>query len=158
MNLDNILRTYFASSSHVSEIIKPLSTMGIVGFFYARLYPDGTMANLTSEPNWSEHCFKQLFNGHYQSEDTKDYCHQFPGISLSVLNPKNIVWQEASNFFGLGNGISICDDNLEYREISCFYSTAENQAINQNDVSILFETRNLSNSLLLHNHLVINNH
>tara|TARA_R110000868_G_scaffold251726_1_gene508462 strand:- start:800 stop:1636 length:837 start_codon:yes stop_codon:yes gene_type:complete len=140
VNLERILKQYFASSTHVAEITKPLESLGIVGFFYARLYPDGSMANLTSQPEWSEHCFKQLFSGHYQAQDTTDYCHQYPGISLSALNPHNFVWQDAREHFGYGNSISFCDDNTHFREISCFYSTADNHAINQtylNELDIL---------------------
>ncbi|MDF1685070.1 MAG: helix-turn-helix transcriptional regulator [Legionellaceae bacterium] len=140
MNLESILKQYFASSTHVAEITKPLESLGIVGFFYARLYPDGSMANLTSQPEWSEHCFKQLFNGHYQAQDTTDYCHQYPGISLSALNPHNFVWQDARDRFGYGNSISFCEDNAHFREITCFYSTADNHAINQtylNELDVL---------------------
>ncbi|MDF1758320.1 MAG: helix-turn-helix transcriptional regulator [Legionellaceae bacterium] len=131
MNLDRILKQYFSSANHVAEITKPLESIGVVGFFYARLYSDGSIANLTSQPEWSEHCFKQLLNGHYQAKDTADYCHQYPGISLSVLNPSNLVWQDAKNLFKYGNGISFCEDNESFREITCFYSTIDNEPINR---------------------------
>ena len=52
-------------------------------------------------------------------------------ISLWSLNPDNIIWKEGARQFNYGNGISICIEQKQYKEIFCFYSSYNNSSINQ---------------------------
>ena len=130
MNLDGMLKQNFAASTHVAEITKPLESLSVIGFFHVRIYPDGSFINLASRPDWSEFYFKQLFQGHYHSKDTSDQLYSHDGVSLWSLNPDNKVWQDGAKHFGYGNGVSIFEEDKLAREITCFYSTADNHAIN----------------------------
>ncbi len=125
-----MLKQNSTASMHVAEITKPLESLGVIGFFYTRIYPDGSFINLTSQHDWSEYYFQKLFQGHYQPKDTSDQLYSHNNVSLWSLNPDNQVWRDATSHFGFGNGVSICEENKETREITCFYSTAANRAIN----------------------------
>lgn len=138
ITIDVILKQNFSAATHVAEICKPLQSIGIIGFFYTRLYQDGSFFNLTSQPDWSEYYFQQLYQGSYQNTPDDLFSHE--GVSLWSLNPDNPVLQDAKNHFGYGNGVSIYEEHEQFREITGFYSTEDNRSVNHfylNNVDIL---------------------
>lgn len=130
MNLDATLKLYASHTDHIKEITKPLKSLGIIGFFYSRLFSDGTCINLSTSSEWTDYYFKKLMNGHYQSKDIADQLFSHPCVSLWSLNPHNTVWQDVQNHFGYGNGVSIFEENAQFRELTGFYSTTDNHEIN----------------------------
>jgi DNA-binding CsgD family transcriptional regulator len=104
--------------------------LGITGIFYARIYPDGSLINLASRPEWFKYYFNQLSLGRYPSKDISDQLFSHEGVSLWALNPDNQVWQEGAQYFGCGNGVSLSDQNDQARDLMGFYSTTTNHAIN----------------------------
>lgn len=130
MNLNIALERYASYSSHIVEITKPLETLGIIGFFYTRLYSDGTFINLSTSPQWTNYYFKKLFDGHYQSKDVADQLFSHSNASLWALNTDNTVWQDAKREFEYDNGLSLFEQHTQFQELTGFYSTTDNHAIN----------------------------
>lgn len=130
MNLNAALEYYSSHSSQIVEITKPLKSLGIIGFFYGRFYSDGTLINLSTSPEWTDYYFKKLYSGHYQQKDIADQLFSHPNASLWALNPNNEVWQDAQRDFEYGNGISLFEQHMQFREFTGFYSTSDNHAIN----------------------------
>jgi len=125
-----VLKKYLSISTHVAEISKPLESLGITGFFFARIYSDGSFINLASEPDWFEYYYTQLFQGRYRTKDISDQLYSHDDVSLWTLNPNNQVWQDGMNHFGCGNGVSLYEENEQARDITGFYSTPDNHGIN----------------------------
>ena len=50
MKLRDKLNTYGELATQVAAICHPLQSLGIVGFFYIRVYENGEFADLTSGP------------------------------------------------------------------------------------------------------------
>lgn len=50
---------------------------------------------------------------------------------LWSFDKENIIWQEGLEHYDFGNGISICQQCEDYREIVAFYSGGDNEKINQ---------------------------
>lgn len=128
--ITELLRTYSNNATFVNEIITPLSSVGIVGVFYTRIYPDGTIINLANDADWTEFYFKQLFSGIYQNKDIMDQFFIYSGASLWELNSQNPIWQDAKSIFGYENGVTLIEDKEGFREAFCFYSTSNNHAMN----------------------------
>lgn len=130
MNHNVALEYYSSYSSQIVEITNPLKPLGIIGFFYGRVYSDGTLINLSTSPEWADYYFKKLFNGHYQSKDIADQLFSHSNASLWALNPENEVWQDAQRHFEYGNGLTLFEQNNQFREFTGFYAAADNHAIN----------------------------
>lgn len=129
-NIKKAIEHYTLNANDTRAIIQPLHNMGIIGTAYMRIYPDGTIVNLASCPNWTEFYYQRLFENAYQEKDIADHLHISEGISLWALNPNNQVWQDVKNKFGYGNGVTIIEDHDRFREIMAFYSTEKNDEIN----------------------------
>lgn len=145
---DAILRQYIYHAPHIQELIKPMHMKGIAGVFYVRVYSDGSIINLASDANWTEYYFKQLLKGGYQDKDINDQCFTYPGISLWELNPTNQIWRDGKQYFGYGNGVTLCDDYPEFREIIGFYSTTDNQAMNHFYINHIDTLKNMKHYFL----------
>lgn len=128
----NLEKTILMNSSAImQEICEPLKLLGIVGFFYMRLYDDGSLTGLTSNPEWSDFFMTKFFTEGYEVCDIQDHIFVQDDISLWENNQHNIIWQEGKNYFNVGNGITITEKTKEYEEIFCFYSEVDNYIINQ---------------------------
>ena len=103
---------------------------GIVGIFYVRIYPDGTIINLANNADWTDFYFKQIAIGHYQSQDIVDQCFTYSGASLWAFNEANPIWQDAKHYFGYSSGVSICENHANFREVIGFYSAKNDQIMN----------------------------
>ena len=128
--ITELLRTYSNNATSVNEIITPLRSVGIVGVFYTRIYPDGTIINLANDADWTEFYFNQLFSGIYKNKDIVDQFFIYSGASLWALNSQNPIWQDAKSYFGYENGVTLIEDKQDFREAFCFYSTSNNHAMN----------------------------
>ena len=138
--LEEKLRQYSNYAPHIMELIQPLCPAGIVGLFYFRVYSNGTIINLASDINWTEFYFKKLLDAGYQNYDIDDQCFVSPSVSLWELNPANQIWQDGKNYFGYGNGVTLCEVHPNFREVISFYSTSDNHAMNHfyiNKIDIL---------------------
>lgn len=144
----NLLNRHLDLSTHVAEIIKPLESLGITGFFYTRIYSDGSFINLASRPDWTEYYFKKLFQGGYCTEDISDQLFSHDGVGLWALNPDNQVWQDAIHHFGYGNGVSLYEENDRMRDITGFYSTVNNHAINRFYINHVDELKKFKNHFI----------
>lgn len=130
MNLNQQLKTYLEISPHVTDIARPLERLGIIGFFYIRIFKDGSYLDLASRPDWSEHYLRQLYANAYEPDSMSDHLFVDEGISLWVSNPHNPIWREGEDVFGYGNGISLSETHDDYQEVYCFYGSIENRAMN----------------------------
>lgn len=58
--------------SCIIDICEPLRRLGIKGFFYVRLYDDGTFVDLATDLKWAEHYLRNLYSSQYSLSDLKD--------------------------------------------------------------------------------------
>jgi DNA-binding CsgD family transcriptional regulator len=123
------LEPYLRHAANVKSIVALWKNVGILGAFYTRIYPDGTIISLASDAPWSEFYFNNLESRAYQSHDVVDLCFANKGASLWALSPQNQIWQDARHF-GYGNGITISKDTKDFREYIGFYTAADNHSIN----------------------------
>ncbi len=130
MNIDQKLKKFVSLSTHVRELARPLEANGIIGFFYVRLYQNGEFSDLSSRPDWSIHYLQGLYSSRYQPEDMKDHLFLEHGVSLWEFNQHNPIWQDGKKVFGYGNGISICQDTEDYREVYSFYARSTDPKVN----------------------------
>jgi hypothetical protein len=105
MSLDKKLKEYVALSSHVAEIISPLKSLGIIGFFYTRVFDNGEILDLTAKPDWAEYYFRKLFASEYPKESMQDHIYIENGVNLWELNPHNPIWQDGKNIFSYCLGV-----------------------------------------------------
>lgn len=124
------IKPYMRHAASVSTIVARLKELGILGAFYTRIYPDGTVINLANDARWTELYFSRLQAGAYKNDDVIDQCFADIGASLWALKPSNLVWQDARHF-GYGNGVMLSYNTKDFREFTGFYSSIENSAINQ---------------------------
>lgn len=110
---------------YIAEIIAPLKSLGVLGFFYVRFYKNGEFIDLTSQPDFAEHYFKKLFSSAYPVKALSDHIYLEHGVSLWELNQHNPIFQEAKEYFSYGNGVTFFDNHQTYKEIYSFYSAAD---------------------------------
>lgn len=126
------LKKYFKFSDFnaVNNIFNPLQLLGIKGFFYVKLYQDGTFVDLTTDPYWAEYYLKNFYAEKYAAADIKE--NYLPrGINLWELNKSNLLWSEARELYGVGNGFSLSLPNQSgFTEIFFYYADADNYKIN----------------------------
>ncbi|MDF1758877.1 MAG: helix-turn-helix transcriptional regulator [Legionellaceae bacterium] len=128
--MNNALKQYSKYANEVQAINNSLEFKGIIGLCYMRVYQDGSILNLASCSNWTDFYFKQLNNDVYSDADISDHLFIDDSISLWSLNPHNQVWRDVEDKFGYGNGVSLCCEHDDFREILAFYSTKNNHEIN----------------------------
>jgi len=121
----------FSFHPAIKDICSPLEFLNIFGFIYIKRYIDGSFIDLSNQLEWSEFFLQNLFNCHYTIPDLQKHMLNERNTNLWLADPDNIIWQEGKKYFGFGNGISIVYNEEQYSEIFCFYSTANNYAINQ---------------------------
>lgn len=126
----NQFNQYLIHAPYVKEIITPMQVADIAGIFYVRIYPDGTIINLANNADWTNFYFQQLKTGHYSHKDIVDQCFTYSGVSLWEFNKANPIWQDAKRYFGYSNGVSICENHANFREVIGFYSAKDDQAMN----------------------------
>lgn len=131
MSHDNINNIILDTADSVRQLCCPLQHLGIAGFFYIKIFNDGTFIDLTTDPDWASQFFNKFFAGQYDVNVIKDHMFVFEDISLWELNQHNTIWQEAKSLFGYGNGISITKRSKYYNEKYCFYTSIENKQINE---------------------------
>ena len=136
------LKPFTRHASDVSSIVEHWKHIGILGAFYTRIYPDGTIINLANDARWAEFYFNQLDAGAYENKDVIDQCFADTGASLWALKPQNPIWQDARHF-GYGNCITISHDTKEFREFIGFYAASDNSAINHFYVNHIDKIRNI---------------
>jgi len=121
----------FTHYDEVVQICAPLQYIGIDGFIYIKRFSDGSFIDLSTKLEWSEYFLTRYLNEKYLNSDIQDHMLISKGVSLWELNPDNVIWQEGKQYFGYGNGVSICKDRGSYVDIFCFYTKASKQAANQ---------------------------
>ncbi len=136
--------------SQTAEIISPIRSIGIVGAFYSRIYTDGTIINLGSDVNSITFCLNQLQAGNYQPESLLCNIFPQPGIHLSEFNLDSPLWQDVKHRFHYGNGIVFCSEHDNFKEVLSFYSTADNQKINNFYINHLEELKEMRGDFLFH--------
>lgn len=145
MNIDIALNHYTVNAPYVAEISKPFESIGLIGFVYMRIYPNGSIINLAALPCWTDFYYKQVFAKNYTEQDMIDHLCIHDGASLWAMNPANKVWKDVKDKFGYGNGITLNKQHDEFKEITMFYSMADNHAINNfylNNLDILNKFKN----------------
>lgn len=157
----------------VKSIAAPLQLLGIEGFFYMRIYPDNRILDLTTDLQWGELFFNNLYQEKYKPSDLYQHMCFTENVSLWVNNPQNLIWQEGKEYFNVGNGISIFKKHPEHTNIYSFYTKSNNHKINNfyvNNLDVLdnfinyFEERaatiiqkELQNSLILPTNYIADN-
>ncbi len=142
------LGQYANNATFIKEMIASLASVGIVGLFYVRIYPDGTIINLGSDANWADFYFNQVCGGVYQKKDIVDQFFTYSGVSLWELNSGSKVWQDAKQYFGYGNGVLICEDHQDFREAFCVYSTPAHLEINYFYINQIDAVKKIKQSFL----------
>ena len=94
--------------------------------------------DLSARPDWSEHYFRKLFRSYYPAESMQDHLYIAEGINLWELNQHNLIWQDGKNHFSYGNGISLCENQIGYKELYSFYAKSDHTEMNA------FYLRNIS--------------
>ncbi len=79
---DNQLKQFMNKTTQTAKIIDPIRSFGIVGVFYLRIYPDGSILNLGSDANWVKYYFDMFKTGVYQSNDIMDQYFPQMGVNL----------------------------------------------------------------------------
>ena len=130
MDLKTTLKHYNTHALGVAEITKPLEALGIIGFYYIRLYEDGSFLDLSARPDWSLLYFQKLFAGQYPLSALSDHIYIENGVNLWTLNADNPIWQDGIAHFGYGNGITLCEQRQGFKELYSFYARADNTHIN----------------------------
>ncbi len=111
--------------------MQPLEPLGITGFFFIRMYPDGQFVDLTSDANWAEFFFKKFYDLSYRPEDLTIHTYVTHGVALSELNPQNQAWIDGKEYFNIGNIIILSRYYEHYYENYYFHADKNNNAINQ---------------------------
>ncbi len=125
MQLGRKFQEYAQLSPHVAEILSPLKSLGVAGFFYIRQYADGRFMDLTSNPIFAEHCFRKCYATDYSIRTVQEHLYIDSDISLWELNPHDEYHQDAKKHFSYGNGITLCETGADYKEMYSFYSMAD---------------------------------
>jgi len=122
--MENTLRKHilFSGASDVIEICQPLRSIGIEGFIYMRHYPNGDFIDLSNQVKWSEFFLSRYFAQKYPLNALERHMLLKEGVNLWTLEGDNVIWQEGSQHFGFGNGITLCKTYNAYKEIVCFYA------------------------------------
>ncbi len=121
----------FTEHSSVLEICNPLFDINITGFIYMRQFQDGSFIDLSTKLDWSEFFLNKFLKGEYCAHTIKNHMFMHKDINLWMSDPDNLVWREGKQFFGYGNGISICFTHANYNDVFCFYTDIDNHAINE---------------------------
>lgn len=132
----------FIEPDSIHSIIKPLEALGIIGFFFARMYPDGHFVDLTTNAVYSEFFFKKFYAQTYSLETITSHMLIEPGVSLSELNPHMQNWQDNRHYFNIGNAITLSRNYENYYENYHFFADKDNYAINQfylNHIDFLYQ-------------------
>lgn len=121
----------FNRDNNISDICSPLYSFGIKGFFYVKLYPNGTFVDLSTNLDLAEFYLRKFYACEYSPCDMKD--NYLPiGINLWELNKSNKIWADCREVFNVGNGFSMSlSGNIGFTEIFFFYSDADNYKINE---------------------------
>jgi DNA-binding CsgD family transcriptional regulator len=125
------LREIEKFSPYVDEIISPLKQLNVVGFFYVRAYDNGELLELTSNPKFAEFYFTKFFQGDYSEVDIGEHLFIEQGVSLWELNSHNLIYQDGKKYFSYGNGITICENNINFKELYSFYSMSDEIEMNR---------------------------
>lgn len=120
----------FTNENRMRAVCAPLGRLGIRGFIFMRHFDDGSLIDLATDLFWSEHFFSHVFSLSYDPYHLLDHMLIGEGLSLWLLNPDNVIWQEGAAHFGYGNGISIKKKGKNYVDTYCFYAGRSDQYMN----------------------------
>lgn len=126
----------------IKSIVNPLAPLGIVGFFFVRMYPDGRFVNLSSDASWTDFFLKKFYATIYTPDDMVTHTLMTHGVALSELNPQNLNWKDGKEYFNVGNAIILSKHYEDYYENHFFYAHKNNQQINQfylNHLDLLYQ-------------------
>jgi DNA-binding CsgD family transcriptional regulator len=131
-NSEVITKNIFKQSECVAEICAPLRYLEVKGFFFMRIFSDGTMVNLATHVAWGEIFFDNFLSEQYDINDITEhiYLDSNKTISLWNHNLENRIWQEGKENFNFGNGMSICKRYENYYDTYGFYAGSDNYKIN----------------------------
>lgn len=113
----------------IKQICKPLKTFEITGFWYMRVYPDGTFLDLGTHLHWASLFFENLYKHSYEKKDIQMHAFFREDIALWDHNSENKIWQEGKEF-SVGHGVSITKNSTTYVETYAFYTRLNNHQIN----------------------------
>lgn len=132
----------FTHGQIIEDLCRPLQALGISGFFYMRIYPDGTFIDFLSRnvAPWSMHYFSHFFSEKYDPALVQQHMMEQRSHVFWDFYPENIIWQEGREF-GFCRGLSINQISSEYNEIFSFFSSS---------------TSNISTTLYLEYPLILN--
>lgn len=100
----------FCESDSAKNICAPLYQLGLKGFFYIKLYEDGTFVDVSTNLEWAEYHLRNFYSCKYSILDFKEN-YFTDGISLWELNKSNTIWLEGKEIFRVGNGLSMSMPN-----------------------------------------------
>lgn len=121
----------FNREHNINDICAPLYSLGLKGFFYVKLYPDGTFVDLATNLNSAEFYLNKFYSCEYSLSDMQ---HNYlpNGINLWEMNKSNQIWADCRDIFNIGNGFSISlPSNSTYTEMFFYYSSAIDYKINE---------------------------
>lgn len=138
----------FKKYKKVQMLCSPLKKLNITGFIYMRRYEDGRFIDLSNQIEWARFFLEKYLNEDYSVNAIQNHMLSENGLIYWSMDPDNLVWNEGSEIFGFGNGISIFNKKKLFCEIFCFYGSVENYHLNSVFIQSFPLLENFSNYFL----------
>ena len=122
---------------HVKLICAPLKHIQIDGFFFMRIFPDGTFVDLSTNLLWAERYLANYYLEKYSKQSISDHVFMQQNISIWSMNSESEVWQEGFKYFGIKDGVSITVPQSNWRDVFCFYVEKNNAIVTADLINLL---------------------
>ena len=122
---------------HVKVICAPLKQIWIDGFFFMRIFPDGTFVYLSTNLLWTEDYLTSYYLEKYAKQSISDHVFMQRNISIWSMNIDSEVWQEGFQYFGVKDGLSITCPQNKWRDVFSFYVEKDNSITTTDLINLL---------------------
>lgn len=124
----------FKYASDISDICSPLNAININNFSYTKIYEDSSRFILTSDPNWHEFFYQELYQDAWHiNKSFNDYKSSYciwDRIDSKTSRKKNNIAIIASRDFNRQHGLTISIKNNHSYEVYSFNSNKTDDNIN----------------------------
>jgi DNA-binding CsgD family transcriptional regulator len=127
-NILKVENTHIEFCKEIATICQPLHMFEINYFNYIRSYKDGSRISLSNHSPFSEHYYDKQYYlkpaiSKIPNKNRYNYC-------LWLSFQSNAIFQDLSNLFDIGNGITITQHFSDYSDFYYFGSRTDNMEIN----------------------------